>query len=145
MHTFKRLSAVALLGLTFLFTACKGGPEGTYKLDKGAMKETMEAEIKKMPEEQQGFAKLMLAMIDAMDMKLTLKSGGELEMEATTPAMGKDKEAKTETKKGTWKAEGEKITLSADDKDLECKLEEKKLKCESGKEKDPPMVFIKEG
>ena len=145
MHTFRRLAAVGLLGSTFLFTACKGGPEGTYKLDKGAMKEAMEAEIKKMPKEQQGFAKFMLGMIDAMDMKLTLKSGGELEMEATTPSMSKDKKAKTETKKGTWKAEGETITLSADDKELECKREEKKLECESGKKKDPPMVFIKQG
>jgi len=144
MHRIQRLSAVALLGLTFLLTACKGGPEGTYKLDKGAVKETMKAKIAEMPEEQQGLAKMMLAMLDAMDMKLTLKSGGELEMEATTPSMGKEKKPKTEKKSGKWKADGETITITTDDKDLKCKLEENKLSCESG-DKDPPMVFIKEG
>jgi hypothetical protein len=147
MKLMKRVATVALLGAFFLLTACKGGAEGTYKLDKSEMKKSMEAEIAKMPKEQQGMAKLGMALIDAMDMTLVLKSGGEAEIQATMPDLGgKDDEKKDKAEKGKWSQEGDVITLKGDDgKDLKCTLADKKLSCDTGEKSGPKLVFNKEG
>lgn len=138
-----KFATAALLPLALGLTACQGGPEGAYKLDKAEMKKAMEAEIAKMPEEQKAFAGLAIAMIDAMDMSLEIKSGGDLEMKATMPSLKEGEASKTETKTGKWKKDGEKYVLDMDGKSTSCTLADKKLTCASEKKGEPSLVFIK--
>src|SRR5437773_1130504 len=142
MNIVKTFAAALVLG-SFGLAGCNSGPEGTYKLDKAEVKKGMEAEIAKMPADQQQFAKLGLAMIDAMDMTMDLQSGGKLKMKSTMPSFDKGKPAKTEEKDGTWKAEGDSLTLTADGKPLKCTKSGTKLSCDSDKASDPKLVFVK--
>jgi hypothetical protein len=144
MSIRKIVTTSALALATSFLLACGGGPEGTYKLDKSEMKKSMEAEIAKMPADQQGFAKMGLAMVDAMEMSLELQSGGKLKMKSTLPnLMDKDKPAKTEEKDGTWKMDGESVVLEADGKPLKCAKSGGKLTCAGQKEGEPGLVFVK--
>jgi len=138
--TFAAAFAIAALGLT----ACGGGVEGTYKIDKPEMKKAMEAEVAKLPADQQGFAKLAVALIDAMDITVELQSGGKLSMKTSMPSLEKDKPAQTKEQNGTWKKEGDSIILdSGDGKPAKCKQSAGKLTCEAGKPGEPPMVLVK--
>jgi hypothetical protein len=136
-------SAIALLSLGL--GACKGGgAEGIYKLDKTEMKKSMQVEIDKMPKDQQDLAKLGMALIDAMDMSIELKAGGEAEMKASMGGLeGKSGDAKDEAKKGEWKAEGDNVTIKVDGKETKCKLGGGKLTCDPEKQGEPSMVFVK--
>ncbi|MBL9021405.1 MAG: copper resistance protein NlpE N-terminal domain-containing protein [Myxococcales bacterium] len=140
---FLKLAPVALASLALL-AGCKGGPEGTYKLDKESMKTAMKAEIEKMPKEQQAGAELGMAIIEMMDMTIEIKSDGKYEAKTSMPdLMGKDKEAKKEeTESGDWKVEGDKITLKGK-KDLTCKFDSSKIECEGDKKGAPSLVFKK--
>jgi PBP1b-binding outer membrane lipoprotein LpoB len=133
--------ALATLGLA----GCGGGVEGTYKLDKAEMKKSMEAEVAKLPADQQGFAKLAVALIDTMDMSMELQSGGKLKMKATMPSLDKDKPAKTDEKDGTWKVDGDSVMIDAGDGKgaIKCAKGGGKLTCEPGKKGDPVLVFVK--
>ena len=142
MNFTKTIAAGALLLSTFGLAAC-GGVEGTYKLDKAEMKKAMEAEIAKLPEDQKGFAKLAIALIDQMDVTLDLKAGGKCEMKSSVPSLEQGKEAKTDTKAGEWRKEGDGVVIKADDKEIKCKAEGKKLTCDSGKKGEPSLVFNK--
>lgn len=134
---FSTLIPASLFAL--LLAAC-GGPEGTYKLDKDAMKKSLEAETK--DKDAAGFA---AAMVEAMDISLELKSDGTVEMKSSMK-LEKDKPAKEETETGKWTKDGDTITLSGgkDNKDLKCKLVSGNLECESGeKGAMGKMVFKK--
>lgn len=136
--------AVALAALTLGLTGCGGGVEGTYKIDKAEMKKAMEADIAKLPADQQGFAKLAMGLIDAMDVTMELQSGGKLVMKSTGPSLDKDKPAQTKEQTGTWKKEGDSIILdNGDGKPAKCKQAPGKLTCEGGKPGEPGMVFVK--
>jgi len=133
------------LVLAFTFLAGCGGPEGTYKLDKEAMTAAMQAEIDKKPKEEQGFAKLGLAMMAAMDITLDVQSGGKLTMKTAMPnLMGSDKTAEEKSEDGTWTVEGDKINLKTDKETIACKLDGKKIECAGKKEGDPGLTFIKQ-
>ncbi len=133
----------AALALSTLTLAGCGGPEGTYKLDKAEVKKNMEAEIAKMPADQQGFAKLGLAMIESMDMTVELQSGGKLKMKSSMPSLEEGKPPKTEEKEGTWKVEGDSVVLTSDGKPTKCAKSGGKLSCEPEKKGDPTLVFVK--
>jgi len=143
--------AAALATVTFAFTlglaGCGGGGvEGTYKLDKAEVKKSMEAEIAKLPEKEQGFAKLGAALIDAMDMSITLEAGGKLKAKSSMPGLDPSKGAKTEEKEGTWKLEGDSVTLdTGDGKPLKCTKSGNKLNCSGAtpKKGEPAMIFVK--
>lgn len=132
-------ASLAILGLA----GCGGGAEGTYKLDKVEMKKSMEAEVAKLPAAQQGFAKLAIAMVDAMDVTVELQAGGKLKMTSSMPSFDKGKPAKTDEKAGTWKATSGGVELTADGKPLQCTKDGKKLTCASDKKGEPSMVFLK--
>jgi hypothetical protein len=137
-------TATLALATSFLLACGGGGVEGTYKLDKSEMKKSMEAEIAKMPADQQGFGKLGLALIDTMDMSVELQSGGKLKMKSSMPnIMDKDKPAKTDEKDGTWKMEGEAVVLETDGKPVKCAKSGAKLTCTGGKPGEPTLVFVK--
>lgn len=140
--TFAAALAIATLGLA----GCGGGgPEGTYKIDKAEMKKHMEAEVAKLPADQQGFAKLAVALIDAMDITVELQAGGKLTMKTSMPSLEKDKPAQTKEANGTWKKEGETIILDdGDGKPAKCKIvSPTKLDCEAEKPGEPGLVLIK--
>jgi len=145
MNFARALTTVAVaasLGLA----GCGGGVEGTYKLDKAEVKKTMEAEVAKLPAEQQGFAKLGMALVDAMDMSLVLESGGKLKAKSTSPSLEPSKPGKTEEKEGTWKLEGDSVTLdTGDGKPLKCAKTGNKLNCSgpSPKKGEPALIFVK--
>ena len=122
MSITKTFTTAALaLATSFLIAGCGGGVEGTYKLDKSEMKKSMEAEIAKMPADQQGFAKLGMALIDTMEMSVDLQSGGKMKMKSSMPnIMDKDKPAKTDEKDGTWKMDGDSVVLEMDGKPTKC-------------------------
>jgi len=127
--------ALAVIGLV----GC-GGVEGTYKLDKDETKKAMEAEIAKMPADQQAFAKLGMAMADKMDMTLELKKDNTVSMKMSMD--GKDSKEET----GTWKKEGDDVVLTNgnDKKDMHCKKDGKKLTCiEKHNSGDSTIVFSK--
>lgn len=132
------------LVLAFAFLAGCGGPEGTYKLDKEAMKKAMEAEIEKKPKEEQGFAKLGMAMIEAMDITLEVKSGGKYTMKTSMPnLMGSDKANKEESEDGDWTVDGDKIDLKGSKDSTSCKFDGKKIECAGKKDGDPGITFVK--
>lgn len=139
-----KLARTLAIASFFGLTACGGGGiEGNYELDKAEMKKGMEAEIAKLPADQQGFAKLALAMIDMMSMSMSLEAGGKVKVKSTTPSLDKGKPSKTEEKEGTWKAEGDKVTITADGKPITCTKSGSKLSCQSEKKGDPAMIFNK--
>jgi hypothetical protein len=113
--------ALAVAGLV----GC-GGVEGTYKLDKDETKKAAEADIAKLPADQQAMAKLMMSSdkMDKMDMTLELKKDNTISMKMT---MDGKADAKEET--GTWKKEGDDVVLTSDGKDIHCKKDGKKLSC----------------
>jgi len=126
--------ALAVVGLV----GC-GGVEGTYKLDKEETKKSMEAEIAKMPADQQAFARLGMAMADKMDATLELKKDNSMSMSMTMEGKTEGKE-----KTGTWKKDGDDVVLTADGKDLKCSKSGKKLTCVDHKASgDSTMVFTK--
>lgn len=131
------LAALALAGCG------GGGPEGTYKLDKAEVKKNAEAQIAKLPAEQQKFAQLGLAMIEAMDMSLELQPGGTLVMKSSMPSLDKDKPAKTDEKKGTWKLDGDAVVIDDGKQPIKCNRGGGKLTCEGKKADDPKLVFVK--
>lgn len=145
MHSMKKLALFAIGFAALGLAGCGGGVEGTYKLDKGEMKKQMEAEIAKMPADQQSFGKLAIAMIDGMDMTVDLQSGGKLKAKSTV-AMDPSKPAKTEEKDGTWKAEGDNLTLdTGDGKPLKCSKAGNKLTCDTaaaGEKKGGPVLVL---
>ena len=143
IRTMLKAASLALFASTI--AGCQGGLEGTYTLDKAEMKKAMEAEVAKLPADQQGFAKLAIAMVDAMEMKLDLKPGGKLEMTSSMPSFAKDGKAKTENKTGEWKKDGDKVVLKMD-KEMTCKAADKKLTCEGpkkGEKSEPALVFVR--
>lgn len=140
------LKKIALaVGVLGLMVACGkgGGVEGSYKLDKTALKKLAEAEIAKLPKaEQDSMKELSLAMIDAVDIKLSVEKDGKLKMKETKPSLSKDSEVETESTEGTWTKSEEGITLKADKDTMKCQYESKKLLC-SGKRGYTELVFIK--
>ncbi len=126
--------ALAVVGLA----GC-GGVEGTYKLDKEDTKKAMEADVAKMPADQQQFAKLGMAMMDKMDATLELKKDNSMSMSMTMDGKSDGKE-----KTGTWKKEGDDVVLTSDGKDLKCQKSGKKLTCTDKRASgDTTMVFTK--
>jgi len=126
--------ALAVVGLA----GC-GGVEGTYKLDKEDTKKAMEADVAKMPADQQQFAKLGMAMMDKMDATLELKKDNSMSM-----SMSMDGKSDGKEKTGTWKKEGDDVVLTADGKDLKCQKSGKKLTCTDKRASgDTTMVFTK--
>ena len=133
-----KLNKLAPLASVFalVLVAC-GGPEGTYKLDKDAMKKAMEADTK-----DKDAAKFGAAMLDAMDVTLELKKDGVSEMKSSMK-LSEDKPAKEDTKAGKWAKDGDTITLSNDGKDVKCKLASGNLECETGDSKGSKLIFKK--
>jgi hypothetical protein len=116
-----------------------GGVEGTYKLDKEETKKSMEAEIAKMPADQQQFAKMGMSMADKMDATLELKKDQSMSMSMTMEGKTEGKE-----KTGTWKKEGDDVVLTSDGKDMKCQKSGKKLTCtDHHASGDSTMVFTK--
>jgi hypothetical protein len=143
MHFAKSFAVVTLAFAGLGLAGCGGGVEGTYKIDKAEMKKTMEAEVAKMPAEQQGFAKLALGLIDAMDMTIELQAGGKAKTKMTSPTLDPAKPGKTEEKEGTWKAEGETVEITTDGKSVKCTKGPNKLTCTGDKKGEPTLVLVK--
>jgi hypothetical protein len=143
-------SLALTLFIPLVLVGC-GGVEGTYKLDKSDTRKSMEADIAKLPADQQKFAQVGLTMVDSMDVTVELKSGGVAAMNSTMPnPFDKSAAAKTEQATGTWKKDGDTITIAEDGKpgkDLKCTKAGAKLTCtpasppKSGS--SPTMVFVK--
>lgn len=88
-------------------------------------------------------AKAMVGIIDMLDVSLELQDGGKAKMSSKMPNLGGG-EAKSETKEGTWKQDGNKITISAQgEKDMTCDLDGNKLSCTDGK--SPSAMVFKKG
>jgi hypothetical protein len=135
-----KISKLLVVALSVVGLAGCGGVEGTYKLDKDETKKQMEADIAKMPANEQQFAKLALAMADKMDATLELKKDNTAAFTVTM-----DGKADGKQKTGTWKKEGDEVILSnGDGKDMHCKKAGKKLTCtEKRASGDETMVFTK--
>ena len=132
-------SKLLVLALSAIGLVACGGVEGTYKLDKEETKKSMEAEIAKMPADQQAFAKLGMAMADKMDATLELKKDNTVSMTMTMDGKPEGKE-----KSGTWKKEGDDVVLTSDGKDMKCAKSGKKLTCtDHHASGDTTMVFTK--
>ncbi|MCB9640859.1 MAG: hypothetical protein H6728_01330 [Myxococcales bacterium] len=143
---------IAVVGLSFSLWGCKkGSVEGTYTLDKAAMKAEIEAKIAKMPKEKQGFAKFGLAIIDMMNVSLSLEAGGKATMNSTTPNPFKKGEVRKKSEVGTWKMDGGKIAITTTnaktkkEQTVRCDFSGKKLTCtgKGRRGKDRTMSFIK--
>lgn len=136
----KRIKLAPVASVFALLLAACGGPEGTYKLDKDAIKKAMEAEAKSEDEKKMlGFA---TAMIEAMDVTLELKSDGTADMK-TSMKMGEKAEETSEA--GKWTKDGDTITISGgkDGKDVKCKHTGGGLECDAGEKKGPKLIFKK--
>ena len=151
----KMLLLIATVALSFSLLACKkGAVEGTYALDKAAMKAAAEAEIAKMDPKKQGFAKFGLAMIDMMNISLSLEAGGKATMNTEMPNPFKKGEIRKKADMGTWKMDGAKVVITTTresaktktkkESTVSCDLSGNKLTCSGlvGKRKET-LVFIK--
>jgi hypothetical protein len=128
------------LSFIFMVGACKGGsPEGTYEIDKDAVKKAIEAEIAKMPKEKQAMAKGMAKMFESMKIEMKLEKGGKATMNTEMSFGGKTKK---DNEAGTWKVEGKKITLAFKKKPKTCDIDGSKITC-TEKGMPFPMVFKK--
>ena len=127
-----------------------GGPAGTWVIDGGALKDAMMPKIKEeyekgrkqfetMPAEQRAMAEKMMPSLDKMaegmlemfgkmSVDIVLKDGGEFTYSAGMPG------EKTETGKGTWKLEGDKVVTKLTEKDG-------KPADEKDNEKAPPLKW----
>jgi hypothetical protein len=137
MNKLLVLGALALVGC--------GGVEGTYTLDKAETKKSMEAEVAKMPADQQAGAKFMLAMFDDMNVTMELKSGGVVS--SKTEMKGKPDPKGDKEEAGTWKKDGDTIIVTQGDKagkEMKCTKSGKSLSCVAGDEKNKmTLVFAK--
>lgn len=140
---------IAILAMTLSLSACKSGSvEGTYNLDKAAMKADAEALIAKMPKEKQGMAKFGLAMIEMMSVELVLQSGGKALMKTSMPNPFKKGEVSNKEDAGTWTLDGKKLSIVTTNKKtnkettVECSIGGKKLTCQDAKRKQS-LVFVK--
>jgi hypothetical protein len=143
MTNARTFAAVTLFFAALGVAGCGRGVEGTYKLDKAEVKKAMEGELAKMPADQQPFGKLALGMVDKMDITVELRPGGKLKMTTTVPALEPGKPAKTDSRDGTWKVDGDNVVLEADGKPTKCTKSGPRLNCASDKQGEPPMVFVK--
>ena len=127
--------AVAVVGWGLV--GC-GGVEGNYKLDKDATKKAAEAEIAKLPADQQEMAKHFAEKDSDMDVTLEIKKDGTASMKMT--AGGENHE---ET--GTWKKDGDGVILTnGKGKPMNCTKSGSKLTCtEKHASGDETMVFVK--
>lgn len=114
-----------------------GGVEGVYRLDKPAMKESMQAQIAKLSGEEESAARLALAMVERMDISMHLQPGGKLSLTITNA------EGKRGDLHGRWRAEGETVSLSREGDPLTCQKQGQSLLCESLHENRPPMILVK--
>jgi hypothetical protein len=137
-----RFLVLVLCSVAFL-AGCNAGPKGTYKLDKEAVKKAMEAEIAKKPKDEQAFAGLALALVEAMDITLEIKDGGKYEMKSSMPNLGGKGDKKEETESGDYTVEGDTITFKGGKEEMKCKFDASKIECASKKEGDPPTFFKK--
>jgi hypothetical protein len=133
-----KLAPVASI-FALLLAAC-GGPEGTYKLDKEAIKKAMEAEAKS--DDEKKALEFASKMIEAMDVTLELKSDGTADMK-TSMKLGEKAEEKSEP--GKWTKDGDTITITGgkDGKDVKCKHTGGGLECDAGEKKGPKLIFKK--
>jgi hypothetical protein len=110
-----RMAMLALCMLSLgLLAGCGKSQEarlaGTWALDKEVVKEAMLAEIAALEDPAQrevmelGMAMMGAAMLDSMDMTLTLNADGTAE--STTVIMGE-----TETVRGRWSARGNNLRI----------------------------------
>ncbi len=151
----KMLLLIATVGLVFSHVACKkAAVEGNYKLDKAAMKAEAEARIAKMDPKKQGFAKFGLAMIDMMNISLSLEAGGKAAMNTEMPNPFKKGEIRKRAEMGTWKMDGGKVVITTTRENpktktkkettVTCDLNGNKLTCSrEGRKRKQTMVFIK--
>jgi hypothetical protein len=133
MNKLLVLGALALVGC--------GSVEGKYTLDKDATKKEAEAEIAKMPAADQEKEKKGLDMIDAMDVSMEIKAGGD----ATMSFMMKGIMDKPKEETAKWKKDGDDVVITDDkNKETRCSKSGKSLKCtESGGKHKETMVFTK--
>lgn len=114
-RTLQSLLLVASMFCVASLASC--GPStssvaGTYELDKVAVKAAMQAEIDKQKESGEedpmaGFgAAMAMGMIDSMSITMTLNADG-------TATMLMQMMGDTESAKGTWTLDGNKITVTA--------------------------------
>ena len=116
-----------------MLAACGKGVEGSYALDKEATTKQLQAEIDKLPQDKQAFAKMAMGMIASMEITLALEKGGKAKM---MMKMG----SKEKNEEGTWKKEGDKILIQAkgQKKPMSCTLSAAGLTCADGKNS---MIF----
>jgi outer membrane murein-binding lipoprotein Lpp len=142
MKMQKLITMSALTASALVVAAC-GSVEGSYKLDRAEMKKTMEADIAKLPEDQQAMAKTAFGLIDLMDINLELSSGGKAEMKMSMA--GHEDKAKEKNQTWEWKKDGKKVVIkSGDGKEISCDAEGGKLTCEGGAAGGmTKLVFVK--
>lgn len=128
MNFIKLVAPFAMLALTGL-VGC-GGPEGTWKLDKDAMK----AEAEKEAKGDEKAKELASKMMEKFEMTLELKKDGKYDAKISMPSFKEEGKTEDKTESGTWKAEGENITLKDDKDEIKCKLEGSKMTCTEGKQ-----------
>jgi hypothetical protein len=137
--------AFAIVSFAFGALALAGcsGVQGSYLLDKAEMKKKAEAEVAKLPADQQEVGKKALAVIDGMEMTFDLQSGGKLTVHATTPGLNPGDPNKIEQKEGTWKEDGTAVELTIDGNPVKCTKGEGKLTCEGQNKANPTLVLVK--
>jgi len=136
MNHAKMFAIVAMASALGMFGCNK--PEGVYTLDKEEMKKAVQAESTDEPGQELA-QQLLLAMVEELEARLELESGGAMTLGAQWGAK------KEESKKGTWKKEGGAIVLELDDERIKCSREgSTKLTCGSDdKDEKQKMVFVK--
>lgn len=138
------VAMLVALAMSISLVACGGGEAayvGKWELDKEAFKAAVEKEMTK-EEKEDPMAGMAMAMVEAMDIKLDIKSDHTFSATMSMGMLGQDETT------GTWKREGNGIVMtSAEGSDGPGKLVHRGGKLYAETEKDseePPLVLRKQ-
>lgn len=138
---------VVAVVLTLGLAGCSNSVEGTYTLDKNALKRTMQAEL--AGQSGGGIVyDFFTRVMDEAEMRVELQADGQVSLKTTLPTGGwaaprQLKWITTEDQNGTWKADGEMIVITAAGNRLNCSKSRAKLSCQSQKQMPFPVLLAK--
>ena len=125
---------------------CSGDVNGTYALDKAAVKKALQTDLARQSGGGIVFD-FFTRMIDHVEMNVELQPSGKATMSSTLQTGGYTgpkqlKFVTIEDKDGTWKADGDTIVIAAGKNVRRCAKSRSKLNCEPDKKFPFPLFFV---
>jgi hypothetical protein len=143
MNKARVAAVVVALGLP----GCSNSVEGTYTLDKSAVKQAMQAEL--AGKSGGGIVyDFFTRAVDQAEMKVELQPDGQASLRTTLPtggwvARGQLKWITIEDQNGRWKADGQNIVITAAGNVLNCSTSRARMSCQPQRQFLFPVLLTK--